>query len=357
MENMSNSVLSGSKAIASAANTHEQPAGPSGSPPSPPRHSVRVGWRIAQVANLAVTVALLVALVLRPETALRVMWTVLIPVLPASFLISPLLWRGICPLATLNRWSSGLLGRRQLAGRLLAGANALGIVLLVLLVPARRLLFNEYGPALAATIVLVALAAVILGARFDRRAGFCNAVCPILPVERLYGQHPLLTLASPHCDRCTLCVPKGCLDLDATKSFAQAIGRTGGRHAWLSRGYGIFAAAMPGFIVGYYTLSNVPWTEAPGVYLWMALWSGGSYLATTVLVRLFNLTSPVSCALLAALSVGLYYWWAAPLIVETLHLPATAGLVLRGTMLALVAFWLVRARPDLQSHRISVQPD
>lgn len=147
----------------------------------------------------------------------------------------------------------------------------------------------------------------------------------------------------------------GCLDLDATKSFAQAIGRAGGRHAWLSRSYGIFAASMPGFIVGYYTLSNVPWTAAPGVYLWMALWSAASYLGTTVVVRLFNLNSVVSLALLAASSIVLYYWWAVPLIAATLYLPAAADLVLRGMPLALVAFWLARARPRLQGNRIAAR--
>ena len=80
------------------------------------------------------------------------MWNLLIPVLPASFMISPLLWRGICPLATLNQWSGGLLRSWRLAGWLLVAANALGILLLVLLVPARRFLLNENGTALAATL-------------------------------------------------------------------------------------------------------------------------------------------------------------------------------------------------------------
>ena len=163
------------------------------------------------------------------------------------------------------------------------------------------------------------------------------------------------SVAHPRCDRCTLCIPKGCLDLDATKSFAQAIGRSGGRHAWLSRAYGIFAASMPGFIVGYYTLSDVPWTGAPAVYLWMLIWSAGSYLGTTVVVRLFNLNSVVSLALLAAASVLLYYWWAVPLIAATLHLPAAAALVMRGMVLALVAFWLARAWPRLQGNRIAAR--
>ena len=328
--------------------------GPTGKSFPPPPDWNRAGWRIAQVANVVVTVTLIVSLVLWPATALRVMWNLLIPVLPASFLIAPQLWRGICPLATLNQWSSGLLGRRQLGGRLLIAANALGILLLVLMVPARRFLFNENGPVLAGTIAIVALAALILGALFDGRAGFCNAVCPILPVERFYGQHPLLTLDNRRCDRCSLCITKGCLDLAPAKSFAQAIGPAVGRHRWLTTTYGIFAGALPGFIIGYFTTSNVSWTAAPGVYLWVALCSAGSYVAATVVVRVLGLTGPVSLALLAALAVALYYWWAAPLIAGLLFVPPAGAFVARGAALALVAFWLVRAWPHLKANRSRV---
>lgn len=327
---------------------------PTGSPFSPLRDWNRTGWRVARVAILVVTGTLIIGLVLWPAIALRVMWDLLIPLLPASFLIAPQLWRGICPLATLNQWSSGSFGRRQLSGRLLIAANTLGILLLVLLVPARRFLFNENGPALAVTIAIVAVAALILGALFNGRAGFCNAVCPILPVERFYGQHPLLKLDTRCCDKCTLCIPKGCLDLDPTKSIAQAIGPAVGRHRWLTTTYGIFGGALPGFIIGYYTTSNVPWTAASGVYLWVALCSAGSYLATTVMVRVLGLTGPVSLALLAASAVALYYWWAAPLIAESLYLPPLGGLVGRGAALALVAFWLMHTWPLLQAKRSEV---
>lgn len=326
-------------------------AGRTGRPFPPPPDWSRAGWRIAQVANVVVTVTLILSLVLWSATALRVIWNLLIPMLPASFLIAPQLWRGICPLATLNQCSSGRLGRRQLGGRLLIAANALGILLLVLLVPARRFLFNENGPALAAAIAIVAVAALILGAFFDGRAGFCNAVCPILPVERLYGQHPLWNLNNRRCDRCTFCIPKACLDLHPAKSIAQAIRPMIGRHRWLTTTYGMFAATLPGFVIGYYTTGNVPWNAALAVYLWVALCSAGSYVVTTVVVRVLGLTGPVSLSLLAASAIVLYYWWAVPLIAEALDVPAAGVLAGRGAAFALVAYWLVRTWPHLRDNR------
>jgi hypothetical protein len=308
----------------------------------------RMAWRTLRVANIAVVVVLILGLVFWPVIVLRILWNLLVPILPLSFLIAPQLWRGICPLATLNQWSGGLFARRQLHGRLLTAANTLGILLLVLLVPARRFVFNENGPALAATIVTVAFAALILGALFDRRAGFCNAVCPILPVERLYGQHPLLQVDNRRCDRCTLCIPRGCLEQDPAKSITQAIGTAISGHRWLTTSYGILTACLPGFIVGYYTTSNGPWSIAPGLYLWIALCSATSYLITTVAVRVLGLTGPASLALLAAVAILLYYWWAVPLIAETLQVPAAGVWIARGAAFAVVACWLAHAWPKLQ---------
>ena len=93
---------------------------------------------------------------------LGLLWNVAIPVLPAVFLVNPMLWRNACPLATLNKATGDRFGTRQLLG---AGtrAGALGIVLLFVMVPARRFLFNTDGIALAVTIVLVATLALVAG--------------------------------------------------------------------------------------------------------------------------------------------------------------------------------------------------
>lgn len=311
----------------------------------------RAAWKVARLVVLLITVAVIFGLVLRPEPALNLLWNLLIPVLPASFLIAPQLWRGVCPLGTLNQWPSGLLGRRQLAGRLLAAANAVGILLLVLMVPARRFAFNENGPVLAGTIVLVAVAALALGALFDGRGGFCNAICPVLPVERVYGQHPLVKLKNRRCDRCTLCIPKGCLDLEPALSLPQALGPEGRGHRWLATTHGLFAAALPGFIVGYNTTANGPWGSALDVYLWVALWSAGSYLTTTAVVWALGLSRLVALPVLAAVALGLYYWWAAPLIAAAVHLPAAGAEVGRAAAWVLAAFWLTQALRPLRLGR------
>ena len=307
-------------------------------------------WRVAQLVGLTAMLVLIAALLLGSETALTVLWNVLIPLVPASLLISPALWRNTCPLATLNMLPNGLAGRRQLTTVGARGYGAVGMVLLFVLVPARRFLFNTDALALAVVIIAVALLALVLGMVFDAKAGFCNAICPVLPVERLYGQRPLFSIGNARCASCTLCTRSGCIDLGPQKSIAQTLGRARQSRAWLLKPFGIFAAAFPGFVIGYYTTPDVPLAAAGGVYLHVLVWAALSYVVTAVAVRLLGLSSSVTLIVLAGAAVAFYYWFGAPVIAGALGVEgagagagAGAGTAsIRAAALGLVAVWLWR---------------
>ncbi len=302
-------------------------------------------WRTGQLLAVAATVVLVIGLFTLPGAALNVLWNITIPLLPATFLISPAIWRNVCPLATLNTLANGLAGRRALTGNVIQAAGLVGIVLLGILMPARRFLFNANGTALAVLIIAVALAALLLGTAYDLKAGFCNAVCPVLPVERLYSQRPLVTLSNPRCVPCTMCTTRGCIDLAPAKSIAQTLGRARRSHAWLTTGYGAFAAAFPGFVVGYYSIQDEPLAAAGSVYITIVAWAGGSYLLTQLVVRAWRVSAAMATLVLAAAAGGLYYWFAAPLIASALGISGVGTVAIRAAALTLVAFWLWRAVP------------
>lgn len=312
------------------------------SPPHRPANGSQIWWNIAQAAALIITLSLIVSLFIWPAASLGILWNLLIPILPATFLLSPNLWRGICPLATIDQFSSRLRGGKRANLRWVNTLNFAGILLLILMVPARRFVFNENGTALAITIVLVALLALGLGLVFDRRAGFCNGLCPILPVERIYGHFPLIKVANHRCAKCSLCIPKGCLDLDPAKSIAFATHSVfGGQYSWLKTVHGAFSAAFPGFIFGYFTISNVAFDEAVDVYLWVLVWSAVSYCLTCLIVITVRLSRQQGLMLAVAAAVILYYWWAAALISESLHLGNLGAEAGRIAAFGLVAFWLI----------------
>jgi nitrite reductase (NADH) large subunit len=313
-----------------------------------PVHAVRrpEPWLVARWIGVALTVALLAALVLWPGQALHVLWDVAIPILPATFLINPLIWRNVCPLGTLNRIAGSRIGRRTLAVPDARLAWIVGIILLAVLVPGRRFVFNDNGPILAATIVAVALLAIGLGFVYKQHAGFCNALCPVLPVEKLYGQLPLIQIGNARCMSCGVCTPSGCIELARDKTVAQTLGPTRREQAWLRSSFGIFAASFPGFIAGYLTSVDGPLSAALGVYAHVGLYAVISYAVVATIVWAYKLRAEVALPLLAATAIGVYYWLGAPALAEANGL-AQGVVYIRAAAVVLIGVWLWRARGRL----------
>ncbi len=308
-----------------------------------PAPAQAVLWRIGQVLGVLGTVGLIVGLVTIPETALRILWDVSIPILPAVFLVSPHIWRNVCPLATVNKLTGDRFGRRTLPPGWMAGTTLLGVVLLYALVPARRFLFNTNGIALAVVIAAVVVLAALLGVVFQGKAGFCNAVCPVLNVERLYGQRPLTEVANARCGPCTLCSARGCMDLSPQKSVAQTVGPKRRTRAWVTTPFGAFAATFPGFVVAYFTTGDGPLSSAPVVYGTFALWCAASFAAVALVSALRPERNQQMVLFLAGLSIGLYYWFAAPSFLGTLGAPAGFDLPFRVIAIVAVTLWLHRS--------------
>lgn len=297
-------------------------------------------WITAQVSALIVTVLVLVGLVLRPESTLKVAWFGIVPLLPASFLINAGLWRGVCPIATANTiWPNA---KRVPGDRLLHSALAIGMVLLLVLVPLRRLVLNANGLVLAVTLVLIVVAALALGFFYRTKAGFCNSLCPILPVEKLYGQSPLVWIQNPRCQPCDTCSIRGCLDLNPNAAPAQPRG-PGSTRTWLKTPMGVFAMAFPGLVLGYFQLSDGAIGDWLPVYNLIGGYVIASYVILAAVAFLWNPDARVLAPIAGALAIGIYYWYAAPASIDAFDGPVLAGTVLRWVLLAFIAFWLLRA--------------
>lgn len=300
-------------------------------------------WSAAQYVGIALTVVLLGGLVIRPAVSLHILWDKVIPLLPAVFLVNPMLWRNVCPLATLNSVTGARVGKRVLDAGPARVAWAAGILLLLVLVPARRFLFNTDGTALAATIAAVGVLALGAGLIFSRRAGFCNAICPVLPVEKLYGQAPLVAVGSPRCFDCSLCAPIGCIDLAATKTVAQTVGPARRGRGWLTTPFGIFAAAFPGFIIAFFTVDDGPLATAAAVYTRVVLYSVVSYAFFATVARIRSVGPETLLPLLGGVAFILYYWLSAPGLGEAYGAPNVGPVAIRIGATVLLAVWLSRA--------------
>ncbi len=291
-----------------------------------------------------VAVPLLLAwLLIRPESALRTLWYIVIPVLPATFFISTVLWRSICPLATLNELGNRIGTQRTPSSGTLRALGIGGLVLFHVLVPARHFEFNQHGTVLAAVVALVALLALLLGALFPVRSAFCNALCPVLPVELLYGQAPLMQLERGRCQSCEVCTPRGCIDLAERKAIPQLLGSTRKSLRWIGTPYGAFFAALPGFIAGYNQVPDGPLASAPAIYATTLAWSLLSLVVVALAVVALQLTSQRALPLVAAAAGALYYWYAGPAIARQFETEAWLGMAVRLAGIGLVVWWTTRA--------------
>lgn len=307
----------------------------------PPREAAL--WAIARWSALAAVPLLLFWLLIEPTSALLVLWYVAIPLLPATFFINTAIWRGICPLATLNEMGNRLGKPRTPSPTILLAFSVGGLVLFHLMVPARHFVFNEDGPVLAGTVLAVGGLAVVLGALFTVRSAFCNALCPVLPVELLYGQAPLVGMNRGRCTTCTTCTPRGCLDLAQRKAIPQLLGTSRHTVRWIATPYGAFFAALPGFIIGYNQVTDGPLSSAVLVYATTLGWSLVSLLVIAAAVLAFRLPSRLALPIVAAVAGGIYYWYAGPAIASQLAAGEWLGAGIRIVGIGLVGFWLARA--------------
>jgi hypothetical protein len=275
-----------------------------------------------------------------------VLWYGVIPALPAIFFINTAIWRGLCPLATLNELGNRIGRQRSPSPRTQLGLSLGGLALFHLMVPARHFLFNQNGLALVVTVAAVGGIAVLLGAWFTVRSAFCNALCPVLPVELLYGQAPLVPLERGRCDSCTVCTPRGCLDLAGPKAMPQLLGASRHTARWLATPHGVFFAALPGFVLGYNRVQDGPLASAVPVYGTTLGWSFASILVIASVVYAFRVSSRLALPAIAALSGGLYYWYAGPAIMNQLDGGAWLSAGIRIGGMGLVAAWLLRVLWD-----------
>jgi hypothetical protein len=209
-------------------------------------------WRGVQVAVWLVGAGIFAALLFAPRVGLHAFWNVLIPVAPALLAFAPGLWRDICPLAStaLLPRHLGWSARRRMPQTWQDRLLLVGTVVLLLVVPLRHVVLNLDGPATALAIGAMAVVAVTMGFAFEWKSGWCSSLCPVHPVERLYGQEAGVTLPNAHCDRCHRCTTP-CPDSTPAIHPLTAAGSGARRAAGV-----LLVGGFAGYIVGWFLVPD-----------------------------------------------------------------------------------------------------
>ena len=256
-------------------------------------------------------------LLVKPELGLVIFWTLFIPILPLTFLVIPGLWRNICPLAVMNQLPrmTGTSMEKTLPSWARDAALITSILLFVGIIISRKLWLNHNALATVGFLVIALSAAFIGGLIFKGRSGWCGTFCPLAPLQKAYGQAPLVMVKNGYCDTCLGC-QKNCYDFNPRAAVFSDI--TDKDSHWSDRRK-FFVALLPGLIYGFF-YSSFPGPEGITQYLFDIV------VPCLVSVGLFqllrNITHLSDYKLVAGfglIAISLFYWNATPIVANSIE--------------------------------------
>ncbi|MCB0689737.1 MAG: hypothetical protein KDC53_24525 [Saprospiraceae bacterium] len=285
-------------------------------------------WRIGQIVVWSVGFAIFNILIFLPKVGLHLFWDILIPMAPAIIVVVPGLWRNVCPMSISSLASShlGWSKKRRLSRGTQSRLSVLGVVLLLMLIPLRHGVFNTSGYATALLLLILTTVAFTLGRLFDWKSAWCNGMCPVHQVERLYGHRGRSSFANAHCDKCYNCsIPcPDSLKIPPT-NFKEKM--TPGEISLT-----VLCGGFPGYIWGWFQVKDLAvirsFVDILNLYYMPVL---GFTLTLVIYLIIRKWGSKVSgiqlTNIFSALAISTYYWYRIPALVGFGVFPADGRLI------------------------------
>ena len=291
-------------------------------------------WHYLRAASLVGGLVVAALLIAAPDTGLFVMWKVIIPTLPFLFLTAPGLWRNLCPLAASNQTPRALKLTRALTAPnwLKEYGYVVAFSLFIVFVVLRRFGMDKNG-AYSALLLLGAMTGAFTGGMFLKgKSGWCSTICPLLPVQRIYGQTPLALIANAHCQPCVGCV-KNCYDFNPRAAYLADLNDSDTYWSGYRR---YFVGAFPGLVLAFFEVPTGSKLEILGQ---MALFVAVSIAVFATLNAFLKTSTHTITGLFGATAFAIFYWEVAEKVIGG---PEPLTWAVRAAAIALAATWLVR---------------
>ena len=304
-------------------------------------------WQAVRVGSIAVYLAVIVTMFVRPAAGLFIFFGVIVPLWPILFLVAPGLWRNICPLAAANQIPrvSGFSRALNPPDWLRERGYLIAVTLFFGIAGARLAGLDKTGPAMGVVLAVIVMSAFLGGLAFKGKSGWCSSICPLLPLQRAYGQTPYVTVPNGHCATCVGCA-KNCYDFRPRAAYQADMADPDPR--W-SAPRKLFVAALPGFVLGFFILTgqaNRPLPEKYGLLILFVLVAVGLFFAIDAMTPL----GPAMLAVTyAAVALNIFYTFAGPVLIRSLrevtgiwapwlHWPVSAAVAV------ITLLWIARTR-------------
>jgi len=303
----------------------------------------RLAWQILRLISIAAFGIVVWGLLHKPEFTLIIFWGILVPTLPLVFWLLPGLWRNLCPLAASNQIPRLLKFSlaRELPIKVKRFASVIGLLLLFTAIPLRKVYLNHEADILAFALLGMISFAFLGGLLFKGKSGWCGSFCPLLPVQRLYGQTPIATVNNSHCSPCVGCT-KNCFDFNPQVAYLADLYDD---DPILAGDRKFFAGMMPGLLLAYFYMPYSADMPVYQLYFQFGIYCIVGIGAYQVIETLFKFSPQKNTALFALISINIFYWYAAPIIINSseqiahLTLPSYLVWLIRIPVLIFSFFW------------------
>lgn len=280
-----------------------------------PSSSAFIFWKVLQTVFWFVGIALLLFMLFAPPVGVTLFWNILIPVAPALLVVGTGVWRNVCPLGTtaLLPERLGLSKKMRLSSSQMSLLNLVGIILLLAIIPIRHLLFNTNGQATAVIIIALGINALIAGFIYERKSGWCSGLCPIHPVEKLYGGGVAFSLPNVHCNLCVRCsVPCP----DSTPNIMPLVSPKSKTKEAIEI---LMIGGFPGYVWGWFQVPDYPvsfdWSQFLTAYSYPISGAAATIFLYLLMKQIFpKRNKKVIINLFAAGAVSCYYWFRLPML-------------------------------------------
>jgi hypothetical protein len=272
-------------------------------------------WKVVQAIFWLIGWTLLFLLLFFPSLGVALFWNVLIPIAPALLVVATGVWRNVCPLSTTSLLPDklGLSMRKKLTSGQRNTLNLVGVIVLLLVIPLRHVLFNTSGQATAVMIIGISTTAVLFGVLFERKSGWCSGLCPVHPVEKLYGTYTAGSFTNAHCNECVKCSTP-CPD--STPNMSPLVSSKSSTAKAVEY---IIVGGFPGYIWGWFHVPDYVNSLSWNTFL---VSFGYPLLAGAITLALFALSmemvdhskKKIVVSLFAASAVSIYYWFRLPML-------------------------------------------
>jgi hypothetical protein len=170
------------------------------------------------------------------------------------------------------------------------------------------------GSLTAIMLLAAAVVAFVMGALFEMRSGWCTSLCPIHPVERLYGTTPAITFKNARCDLCEAC-SNPCPD--STPDLTSAVINAKKDRRFLGN---FVVGSFPGFVWGWFQVPDyAPHEVGIQEFITVYAWPWGacilSYVVFKVWEYIFRYKDKARAILhrvFGAAAISTYYWYRLP---------------------------------------------